>query len=69
MVMGGAHITTSGGGTASLTRCSILTVRLGGAGGVGGFSSCRELKISTRPLILNCGGEAPEVVGELIGLI
>lgn len=56
MVTGGAHITTSGGGRSG----SALKARLGG--GVGGFAgtfsvgSCRELKISTRPLMLNCCG-------------
>lgn len=53
----GAHITTSGGSSSG----SALKARLGG--GVGGFAgtfsagNCwRELKISTRPLMLNCCG-------------
>lgn len=57
MVTGGAHMITSGGGSSS---GSARSARLGG--GVGGFAgtfsagSCRELKISTRPLMLNCCG-------------
>lgn len=61
IVTGGAHITTSGGGSGGDGRSgSALKARLGG--GVGGFAdtfsvgSCRELKISTRPLMLNCCG-------------
>lgn len=68
MVMGGAHMTTSGSGaTSSLGGCSILTVLFGGAGGVGGFSNCLELNISTRPLMLNCWADG--LVGELVELI
>lgn len=59
----GAHITTSGGSSSG----SALKARLGG--GVGGFAgtfsagNCwRELKISTRPLMLNCCGVV-DVVG------
>lgn len=64
MVTGGAHITTSGGSSSG----SALRARLGG--GVGGFAgtfsaaaNCwRELKISTRPLMLNCCGVVVVVV-------
>lgn len=57
MVTAGAHITTSGGSSSGSAR----KARLGG--GVSGFAgtfsagNCwRELKISTRPLMLNCCG-------------